>query len=527
MPYTKTTWVDASTPAIDASHLNKIEEGIRVAQLTAESATPGSTAATAVHVVTGFTFADIQTQINTAAAAGGGTVALPEGVYSGNARIELKDNVVIRGAGQGATVLRGLSGVAGGVITALSADTVVDAVVQDLTVDANVLAGVNGIQISTGSRVTVSRVTVTNGTIGIWLNGSADCKVIDCLVSSSSTRGIETSSVRTLVRGCNIDTALDTGITVTGATDCRVESTRVAAVGSTGANKHGINIVAGSDRAQVAGCPRIAATGGMGVHVDASVGVEITGNVIDQSSATLEGIGLSATATDARVVGNRVINGKDNGISVSGARSIVTSNVVDGAQFMGIQVNANDCVVNSNVIRNAGKSAGVSAWAGVDLNNAQHCIVIGNRCFDDQGTPTQKYGIGERGTSDNNTIGGNDLAGNATAQTSLIGANTVLLANQRTPTRNQAAPYTVSRNDEAYQLRLTAAGTVTIPDAATLPNGFSVGFYQAVTGTVTITNAVAGQLKSRGTVFNLAGQYGVAWVTKDASGDLVLAGDLA
>jgi hypothetical protein len=83
MPYTKTTWVDANTPAIDASHLNKIEEGIRVAQLTAESATPGSTAATAVHVVTGFTFTDIQTQITAASAAGGGMVVLPEGVYTG------------------------------------------------------------------------------------------------------------------------------------------------------------------------------------------------------------------------------------------------------------------------------------------------------------------------------------------------------------------------------------------------------------------------------------------------------------
>jgi hypothetical protein len=73
---------------------------------------------------------------------------------------------------------------------------------------------------------------------------------------------------------------------------------------------------------------------------------------------------------------------------------------------------------------------------------------------------------------------------------------------------------------------LTAAGTVTIPDAATLPNGWSVGVYQSVAGTVTIAPAVAGQLKSRGSVFTIAGQYGVAWVTKDASGDLVLAGDL-
>jgi hypothetical protein len=477
--------------------------------------------------VSGTSFSDIQAQINAAAALGGGTVLLLTGLYTGNVRIELRDNVTIRGAGQGATILRALSGVAGGVITALSADTVVDAAVQDLTVDANTLAGINGIQLSTATRPVISRVTTINTAIGIWLNGSADCKVLNFLVSNASVQGVQTSSIRTLISGGNIDTVADTGITVTGAPDCRIESTRIASVGATGATKHGINIVAGSDRTQVHGCPRIAATGGMGIHVDASSGVEISNNTIDQSSATLEGIGLSATATDARVIANRVLNGKDNGISVSGARSIVTSNEVDGAQFMGIQVNGNDCVVNSNVIRNSGKSGGASAWAGIDLNNVQRCIVIGNRCFDDQGTQTQKYGIGERGTSDNNTIGGNDLTGNLTSAMTLVGLNTVILANQRTPTRNQAAPYTVSRNDEAYQLRITATGTITIPDAATLPHGFSIGFYQAVTGTVTITNAVAGQLKSRGTVFNLAGQYGVAWVTKDASGELVLAGDLA
>jgi hypothetical protein len=525
MPYTKTTWVDASTPAIDASHLNKIEEGIRVAQLTAESATPGSTAATAVHVVTGFTFTDIQTQITAASAAGGGMVVLPEGVYTGATRIELRDNVTIRGAGQGATILRGSSGIAAGVIVAVSSDTVSDAAVEDLTVDANALSGINGVQLSTASRVSLNRVTVLNATIGIWLNLSADCKVTDCRVFNSSTRGIETSSIRTLIRASNIDTALDTGITITGATDCRVESTRVATTGSTGVNKHGINIVAASDRAQITGC-RIVPSGGMGVHGDASPGLLIADNLIDVSAGTLEGVGITSTCTDSRIVGNRVLNGKDNGISVSAARCTVSHNLVDGTQFMGIQVNANDCVINSNVIRNAGKSAGVSAWAGIDLNNVQHCIVIGNRCFDDQGTPTQKYGIGERGTSDNNTIGGNDLTGNLTAAMSLLGANTTVLANQRTLTRNQAAPYTVSKNDEAYQLRLTAAGTVTIPDAATLPNGWSVGVYQSVAGTVTIAPAVAGQLKSRGSVFTIAGQYGVAWVTKDASGDLVLAGDL-
>jgi hypothetical protein len=481
MPYTKTTWVDANTPAIDASHLNKIEEGIRVAQLTAESATPGSTAATAVHVVTGFTFTDIQTQITAASAAGGGMVVLPEGVYTGATRIELRDNVTIRGAGQGATILRGSSGIAAGVIVAVSSDTVSDAAVEDLdggrervvgdqrcaAVDrfAGVVEPGDGVERDDRHLVELVRRLQGHGLPGVQL--------VD--------RGIETSSIRTLIRASNIDTALDTGITITGATDCRVESTRVATTGSTGVNKHGINIVAASDRAQVTGC-RIVPSGGMGVHGDASPGLLIADNLIDVSAGTLEGVGITSTCTDSRIVGNRVLNGKDNGISVSAARCTVSHNLVDGTQFMGIQVNANDCVMNSNVIRNAGKSAGVSAWAGIDLNNVQHCIVIGNRCFDDQGTPTQKYGIGERGTSDNNTIGGNDLTGNLTAAMSLLGANTTVLANQRTLTRNQAAPYTVAKTDEAYQLRLTAAGTVTIPDAATLPNGWSVGVYQSVLG---------------------------------------------
>jgi hypothetical protein len=477
--------------------------------------------------VSGTSFSDIQAQINAAAALGGGTVLLLTGLYTGNVRIELRDNVTIRGAGQGATILRALSGVAGGVIVALSADTVVDAAVQDLTVDANTLAGVNGIQLSTATRVTISRVTTINTAIGIWLNGSADCKVLNFLVSNASVQrnpDVKYPHAHQWLEHRHCARHGDHGH---WGTRLPYRVHRIASVGATGTTKHGINIVAGSDRTQVAWVPEDRPHGRHGRSCGRVFGCRHLREHDRPGSATLEAIGLTATATDARVTANRVLNGKDNGISVSGARTVVTSNIVDGTQFMGIQINANDCVVNSNVVRNAGKSAGVSAWAGIDLNNAQRCIVIGNRCFDDQGTQTQKYGIGERGTADNNTIGGNDLTGNLTAPMSLIGLNTVVLSNQRTLTRNQAAPYTVSKADEAYQLRLTAAGTITIPDAATLPNGFSVGFYQAVAGTVTITNAVAGQLKSRGSVVTLAGQYGVAWVTKDASGELVLAGDLA
>lgn len=45
MPYTKTTWNSGAAPAINASNLNKIEQGIYDAQNTADSASTSATSA--------------------------------------------------------------------------------------------------------------------------------------------------------------------------------------------------------------------------------------------------------------------------------------------------------------------------------------------------------------------------------------------------------------------------------------------------------------------------------------------------
>jgi parallel beta-helix repeat protein len=175
------------------------------------------------------------------------------------------------------------------VIVAVSSDTVSDAAVQDLTVDANALSGINGVQLSTASRVTLSRVTVLNATIGIWLNGSADCKVLDCRVFELDARDRDVEHPY-VDPGANIDTALDTGITITGATDCRVESTGSRPLGHRNEQARHQHCRR-SDRAQVTGCPRIVPSGGHGCSRRREPGSVDSENLIDQCPRRSRGSG--------------------------------------------------------------------------------------------------------------------------------------------------------------------------------------------------------------------------------------------
>jgi hypothetical protein len=60
-------------------------------------------------------------------------------------------------------------------------------------------------------------------------------------------------------------------------------------------------------------------------------------------------------------------------------------------------------------MRNGANAAGTGNTHGVRLHNTVRTLVGNNKVGDDQATPTQTLQIREDGTSDNNTIVGNDL----------------------------------------------------------------------------------------------------------------------
>ena len=67
--------------------------------------------------------------------------------------------------------------------------------------------------------------------------------------------------------------------------------------------------------------------------------------------------------------------------------------------------------------------------AGIRIIDSTYLVLLGNRCFDDQATKTQDYGIKEIGTSDYNIISHNILVGNKTGAISTVGVNTQALDN--------------------------------------------------------------------------------------------------
>lgn len=109
----------------------------------------------------------LQEAVNEAYAAGGGEVRLPPGaLFMNNGHIDLKSNVVIRGAGKYATTLYG--GEAGAYMFYRSTTGLTGARIEDLTIDLRALTNASGIQLWYAQGCIVNRVRVKNIPSGGW-----------------------------------------------------------------------------------------------------------------------------------------------------------------------------------------------------------------------------------------------------------------------------------------------------------------------------------------------------------------------
>jgi hypothetical protein len=131
-------------------------------------------------------------------------------------------------------------------------------------------------------------------------------------------------------------------------------------------------------------------------------------------------IAAASSATSMRVMGVKVNSGQSvtTGLELDNCPWLVSGCHIDGCPAVGIALQGDfPHRVVGNVVKNCGLS-GIVVSAGVS-----HCLVSGNRCFDDQGSPTQDYGVEiEVGASDYLTITDNDLVGNVNAVGILNGA---------------------------------------------------------------------------------------------------------
>jgi len=243
-------------------------------------------------------------------------------------------------------------------------------------------------------------------------------------------------------------------------------------------------------------------------------GVTVTGNSINgldssgaQPADQFRGIAIGTGIAGFSVTGNVVKNCGRDGILVVGAKDgVVGPNEVDRcvkqdtsasaptpSQEGGISIGPNTVYACKNVqiVNNVSKNNGVSAALksyGINVGpnyggTIQNITVRGNRCFDDQGTQTQDYGIiigsgGNPGPNDS-IIEDNDCRGNATGGiTGPLGTATGVFLRRNVPNDGITRNITAVGNaitPSADRILLTADNSYTLTSAPTILDGYYNG----------------------------------------------------
>ena len=185
----------------------------------------------------------------------------------------------------------------------------------------------------------------------------------------------------------------------------------------------GIGVQGGSD-VQVAHC-QVTTCRGHGFHPGTSLARSVWSHNIATGN---HGDGLyfcwrvhDSVCSDSVFTGNSLsgIGGVAHG---GDHHNIISNNVCSENAKWGIDASDGvEQVITGNLLRsNSREKAG--AYPALRLHNVQRFLVNGNRCADDQDTPTQTRGIVESGDSDWNLVTGNLCVGMAEPVT-VVGSN--------------------------------------------------------------------------------------------------------
>jgi parallel beta-helix repeat protein len=172
-------------------------------------------------------------------------------------------------------------------------------------------------------------------------------------------------------------------------------------------------------------------------------GMVISGNKISD----WEGNGIIASSfggiNTILISGNHIANCGVNGVFVSEEGATVTGNTFggmksgataairtdsDGVNVAGNFIDCNELHIGIRIAGSHGTFTGNTIRranaVGIDIPDGSNNIIVGNRVFDDDGTPTMTHGIRERLTANNNLIVGNHISGSTTTDVTITGAAT-------------------------------------------------------------------------------------------------------
>lgn len=312
----------------------------------------------------------IQAAIDYLSGLGGGTVLIKRGTYNTAAVITLASNVSIIGEGMEATTIKQSSGVNDNVFIGSSKSYFT---LRDFTIDGNYTnnpSGDNGLALYDCTKYTVERVRSTANYIKgfVTVDTSEDGVFLNCISDHNNQDGFGFASG-----------------TKAGGKLCR--------------------------RISVIGCYSY-------YNEQYGIGLIVPNNTFSQTQ-------------DMLLLGNRVKDNGTYGIEVFGSKAArVIGNIVEGSgrvspsTAMGIDLGSlssipdflvTNCIISNNVFKNQAGVTGLDS-VGINMQNINDSIITGNRCYDDQDTKTQAYGINFN-TGLRNIVTGNNFLGNLTSST--------------------------------------------------------------------------------------------------------------
>ena len=367
----------------------------------------------------------------------GKCVRLPSGTWNVTGGLTIPANTTLQGLGRG-SIIR-LNNSANTNVFDITTDYVT---IQNLSVDGNrtnQTANSNCIKtVGAETKIVDCYVTSANGYNIVGFNGASKMMVQRCISRDARDEGIEFMGVSGGTIAHNIVlNAGKNGIyvwanTPAGASNtCQnvvVSGNYVTGSSSLASNYAHIRIDDRADQVAITGNVITGGgTGCIGINVSSSTSYDVTNVTITANSITgTPGAGINlGRSIGTTVSANAISSSSGDGIYAANntvkAVSII-GNTVSTCSLSGIKLfDLSNFVVANNVCRNNGQSGTSFSTNGIVLWNTSATpdqgVITGNRCYDDQVTKTQQYGIrtlntiGSSVTISNNIVNGNGTDG--------------------------------------------------------------------------------------------------------------------
>jgi parallel beta-helix repeat protein len=357
----------------------------------------------------------------TALPVGGGKIVLTEGTFNVVTSVIFKSNVTFMGQGYGTLISMASTTTNEPILNVYAlTGTYENVVIENLRIQG---AG-------SGNHATAGDQR------GIHSRNTSNIRIRNVWVYETPSTGITLDqSTNAIAENCFIQ---NTGYNCIGIGENLVTNVLVKNCWLTGASNAGIEFNSVVSGGKMIGCYSYANKWGCRIAMDygsyAPTGISLVGNTFRDN--TQFGV-IVTNGIDIIIDSNTVQNnlaGNYDGIKLdTTTKSKVANNISSGNGGSGILIHKSpDNVINSNICYNNGQQSttadGIKFTDSLSIYSLRN-VVIGNKCFDDQATKTQRYGINLTSGTDYLVIIGNDVQNNKTGNLNVVGTNNKIMNN--------------------------------------------------------------------------------------------------